>query len=173
MDAKKKEFLDYLQSFRDYYGRYHHHKEVMAWAATALFLSGCFFILLKPGIFGGFYKNLWTFLIVSVPFTLVFALFFDFIWRQLRFRYFANLVVKACINLSVKIFENEKIQLNYKKIELEGGFSKGVLWPKALIDEYKSAVKKQTRIHSECITYSVLSFFYLCVLVKIMLIFFC
>ena len=173
MEAKKKEFLDYLQSFRDYYGRYHHHKEVMAWAATALFLSGCFFILVKPGIFGGLYKNLWTFLIVAVVFTLVFALFFTFIWWQLSLRDFSNTVVIACINLSVKILEDDKIGLNYKKTELEGGFCKGVLWPKALIDEYKSVVKKQTRNCSECTTYSVLSFFYLCVLVKFMLIFFC
>jgi len=173
MEAKKKEFLDYLQSFRDYYGRYHHHKEVMAWAATALFLSGCFFILLRTEIFGGLYKNLWTFLIPAVLFTLMFALFFCFIWKQFKFRYFANIVVKSCINLSVKILEDDKIGLNYKKTELEGGFSKGVLWPKVLIDEYKSVVKKQPGIPSECITYSVLSFFYLCVLVKIMLIFFC
>jgi len=173
MEAKKKEFLDYLQSSRDYYGRYHQHKEVLAWAATALFLSGCFFILLKQGIFGGLYKNLWTFLIAAVLFTLVFALFFRFIWWQLRLRCFSNIVVKACINLYVKILENDKIRLNFKKTELEGGFSKGVLWPKVLIDEYRSVEKKQPGIRSECITYSVLSFFYLCVLVKIMLIFFC
>jgi hypothetical protein len=173
MDAKKKEFLDYLQSFRDYYGRYHHHKETMAWAATALFLSGCFFILLKPGIFGSLYKNLWIFLIVAVLFTLLFALFFCFIWRQLKFRHFSAAVVAACINLSVKILENEKIRLNFKKTELEGGFSKGVFWPKALFNEYRDVENSQPSNLSDCITYSVLSFFYLCVLVKIMLIFFC
>jgi len=172
MEAKKKEFLDYLQSFRDYYGRYHHHKEVMAWAATALFLSGCFFILLKPGIFGGLCKNLWTFLIVVVFFTLVFALFFCFIWKQFKFRYFTDIVVKSCINLSVKILENDKIRLNYKKTELKGGFSKGVFWPEALFNEYKEVENTVTTNPLVCITYSVLSFFYFSVLVKIMLIFF-
>lgn len=131
-----------------------------------------FFILLRTEIFAGFDKNIWSFLFIALFFTVVFALLFCFIWEQLKFRYFANIVVKSCINLTVTILENERIKINYKKTKFEGRFSKGVFWTKALADEYKEVENTQTPIPLECITYSVLSFFYLTVQVKFILIFF-
>ena len=39
-ELDEKTRLDKLQFFMDYYGRYHDHKETMAWVATAFYLGG-------------------------------------------------------------------------------------------------------------------------------------
>ena len=167
MDTKKRDFIDLSKSFRDYYGTYHHHKEVMAWVTTVLFLGICSSMMLNTGIIETLNINLLNFLFVSVFFTFIFSFFFYLLYWQFRKREFANNIVLACTNLISRIFENERIKLDLKKGNLYGAF-----WPKALINEYRNIKERNKIIGSEVISYSIVCAFYLGVLTKTMWFFF-
>ncbi|MGA1841919.1 MAG: hypothetical protein ACMUIU_14975 [bacterium] len=110
---KNKELLDLVKSYHDYYGTYHHHKEIMAYSATGLFLTGCSYIC--------FNKNTYAYpiSIILIIFILGILLIFFIVW-QLRQRLFAANMVSACINLISKILTNNwnVLDLNPKKLNL-------------------------------------------------------
>ena len=167
METKKRDFIDLLKSFRDYYGTYHHHKEVMAWAAILLFIGICSTLLFRTGIIENLHKDLSNFLFISVFFNVVFSFFFSLLNWQFKKREFANNIVIACMNLISRIFENERIKLDMKKSNFYG-----IYWPKVLIDEVQSVKKGHRVIGSEIVSYAIISIFYLGVLTKIMWLFF-
>lgn len=167
MEAKKKEFIDLLKSFRDYYGSYHDHKETMAWVATVAFVSICSLLLLTSGIVTGLYKNWYNLITVSIILTLLSGLFVCFIFWQFRRREFANNTVIASTNIITKILDNDRLKLNLKK-----GEYRGTLWPKALIDEFRHVEGRRCIIGPEIISYCILFAFYLGVMVKFMFVFY-
>ncbi|UCB45580.1 MAG: hypothetical protein JSV25_15445 [Spirochaetota bacterium] len=167
METKKRDFIDLLKSFRDYYGIRHHHKEVLVWFTTLLFLAISSTLLLRTGIIETLHKDLSNFLFISLFFTIIFALFFTFLFWQFRQREIANNTVLACTNLISRIFENERMKLDLKKGDFHGAF-----WPKVLINEYRAIKDSHRVIGSEVISYSIVWAFYLGVLTKIMWSFF-
>src|SRR2546423_895761 len=44
----KKELMDYFKTVLDYYGKYHNHKEVSAWAGLVLQIAFCAFAIRFP-----------------------------------------------------------------------------------------------------------------------------
>lgn len=43
----KDKYADWLKHQMDYYGRYHNHKETMAWVATAFYLAGIMYLAFR------------------------------------------------------------------------------------------------------------------------------
>jgi len=43
-DNQRRERIEWLKHTMNYYGTYHHHKESMAWLATALYLPGIMYV---------------------------------------------------------------------------------------------------------------------------------
>jgi hypothetical protein len=151
IEAKKKEFVELLKSFRDYYGRYHDHKETTAWVAMVAFVTICSVMTLTPGILTGLYRNWYNLLTVSVAFTLLSGFFFRFVFWQFRRREFANNTVIASTNIISKILDSDRLKLDLKKSDFNG-----ILLPKALIDEYRHVKGRRCVIGSEIVSYCIL-----------------
>jgi hypothetical protein len=90
--------LQQIESYRNDYGQYHHHKEVMAYGATVLYVTAAVWITFQPtnplmaGGPGWLLPRLILLLVTA-------ALTFAFIVWQLRQRRFAADMVAACTNL--------------------------------------------------------------------------
>lgn len=88
-----------IRSQRDYYGRYHHHKERMAYLATTLYLAAATAIVIKgPDVWGWGHP-----LLISLLLFLSAAIGFCFVGWQLRRREEAADIVSACTNVATRL----------------------------------------------------------------------
>ena len=81
----KSEYAKWLTSQMDFQARYHHHKETMAWVATALYVPGIIYL-------GFIFKGSQN-VVVSVFLLVAVALFYIFVNMQFRMRWYAADVV--------------------------------------------------------------------------------
>lgn len=96
----KKLLEDLILSYRDYYGTYHHHKERMAYGATALYLAAAAVVASHATeIFKWPVPK--DFLIVLLIVSAIAG--FAFVWWQLRNRAVGNDIVFACSTVATTL----------------------------------------------------------------------
>ncbi|MGA9755276.1 MAG: hypothetical protein WBV23_09035 [Desulfobaccales bacterium] len=93
---------NFILSYRDYYGRYHDHKEKMAWIATSLYLGGIWFIYSANALCAAQKPRI---MFISFIFICL------FVWWQFRQRKFASEIVFSITNdkLSIKYIPDDLI----------------------------------------------------------------
>ena len=84
-----------LRFFMDYYGRYHDHKETMAWVATAFYVAGAVYI--AQGARGFVCASMNWQIVFSVLLALAGLLDFLFVRWQFNRRFEAHIRVRQCL----------------------------------------------------------------------------
>ena len=88
-DNQNRNYIEWLRQEIDYYGRYHDHKETMAWAATAFYIVG---ILTLASYLGSVAHGYWR-ILPAIFVALSGFLIFRFIYWQFRKRWIASVKV--------------------------------------------------------------------------------
>ena len=106
----KEYLLKYYADTCQYYGTYHNHKEISAWAGLALHVLFCGLIITRTDI----PANLWlsTTLALTVAVILVAFFAFRYIWNQLEMKDRAGALAGAAGFLLVEILRTEESKLN-------------------------------------------------------------
>ena len=154
--ADTKMLEDLILSYRDYYGTYHHHKERMAYGATALYLAAAAVVasqateVLK-----------WTVpkdaLITLLIFSAVAG--FAFVWWQLRNRAIANDIVFACTTVATALVSVQN-GTALPDVTPTDYWRHSISFPKVLVDALCSRTNNRKPLDSprvsEAITYAVM-----------------
>lgn len=134
-----------LLSYLGIYDTYHHHKELMAFSATALYLGGSAALLVQEEPFWLVYSlSEFTFFLLLLIFSGILGCVFIF-W-QLYKRRDAAFTYEACLNLCTTWLTALPSRFALRgEISPKGGpGTKRIRFPKALADEIER-VKKQNR----------------------------
>jgi len=126
----KRNDIEWLRQEIDYYGRYHDHKETMAWAATVFYIAGILSLSSYVGSLDFFDQLYWkipsAILIVSFGFLIL-----RFIWWQFRNRWIASVKVRIYKQALVKeLFGCEHPSKNEETCKIYC-----VQWKQALVQE--------------------------------------
>ena len=96
----KSEYAKWLTSQIDHYGRYHNHKETMAWVVTALYVPGILYLGYNEG-------GIWRGLCAEIAVIVIMLLAGSFIWlfvnMQFRMRWYASDAVAVCMRCLAKL----------------------------------------------------------------------
>lgn len=155
---------DLIRSYRDYYGSYHHHKEVMAYSVTVLYLGGTAALVFQdPPIWTWFSPSALLFILLGVSSATAFA----FVVWQLRNREFAADMVAACTDLAARWLINQPTPA-----DLQERTFRGRQWPDALVRQMNSIVNTRRwwegpRI-SEILAYVIMGSWTLLVLARVL-----
>jgi hypothetical protein len=122
------DFFKLILSYRDYYGRYHDHKEKMAWLAIAIYFPGFYFIV------NNFSNLRLTSFLGYIILSISMLLYFWYLIWQFRRREISDIFAIACTNILTKCFDD-----NYM-IETNPVKCRDCSWPAALIREIKENV---------------------------------
>lgn len=148
---------DLISAFRENYSVYHHHKEQMAYTATALYLAGSATLLIQqPALWSNFPAPAVLFVVLSLTAILAFV----FVGWQLKMRLFAADIVVACDNLLGKWMTTSPsaVDLEMKVYQRRGRPNRE--FPSALKDELRKLDNQrkwlQGPINAELFTYSVM-----------------
>lgn len=129
MTDREREIIEWLRHRIEYYGRYHHHKETMAWVATALYIPGVIVLALETRVMAsgcGWNKGLLISLIIIAG-----LLIFSFVKWQFDRRWKAHVRVwYGMYHLKNAVFSASPVPEPNDLEELPRG-----------CDEYKRAVK--------------------------------
>lgn len=155
-ENKKRKYHKLLLNYRDYYGVYHHHKEMMAWLATALYISGSTYLFFKKGDIMNF-KCL-----AAIAVILITAITIAFIRWQFCMRTFAARIVSACTTLLTCSINGCDLKEENLQPDTFIKCNKDS-WPKILVE---TAQKDQQRLTiSEVLTYIMIAIFFLSLLI--------
>lgn len=116
-----------LRSSRDYYAQYHNHKELMAYGATVLYVTGAASLVLSSGQERAAASSLPALLAIAL--TAVIGLLF--VAWQFRNRRIAALVVEACTKLLTRSLSADEV----KKWQTDPLVYCGQTLPHFLVDE--------------------------------------
>ena len=152
---------DLIWSYREDLGRYHDHKERMAFGATALYLAGGGALVIKgPEVWTDFTSVERCFAVVALGVTVV--LTFLFVGWQLGMRRFASDMTTACNNLAVRWLTGNPTNEELVGVTLQRAavVPSGSLWPRALADQYANEGAGGWRLDgpgiSEALTYGIM-----------------
>ncbi len=162
-NQRENNFRELLHNYRNYYGTYHHHKEMMAWLATTFYISGSiyFFFKLENLINDKFY-NLVAFIIVFIIITVITVFFLKWQFSQ---RSFASRIVSACTTiLTCRLSQSQLPDDSFKPYSFKKNNKDK--WPRILV-EY--AERKERRHYAETWTYLAITIFFLMVIFKIII----
>jgi hypothetical protein len=142
-------------NYRDYYGRYHNHKETMAWLATGLYLYSIYYLMQDKSLPGKYPSDLANFLI-AILISIIMAISFVFIIWQFKQKEIASGIILACNNILSKLL----IDNNYRPDLTERKYYLDCFWPKEIYIEIVNINKlkkyyKKMRL-SEIAIYSVM-----------------
>lgn len=134
MDDLVKERLNWLRHQIEYYGRYHDHKETMAWVVTAFYLSGIIYLSVNIGHIPQFHYK-------AVPIVLTIAILLASvsigIFLDMQFNR------RAIANKYVGIFRDELTLL------LDN--SNGNQWAKAIEAKLRNEQEKNLKGLAKCL----------------------
>lgn len=134
MDDILKERINWLKHQIDYYGRYHDHKETMAWVATAFYLGGIIGLSIGLGYIPQFHYK-------AVPIVLTIVILLAFvsigIFLDMQFNR------RAIANKYVEIFRDELTPL------LDS--MNGKPWSKDIEAKLKKEQKKRLKGLAKCL----------------------
>ena len=151
-DNQNRNHIEWLRQEIDYYGRYHDHKETMAWAATAFYIVG---ILTLSSYLGSITHGDWR--ILPAIFTALSGfLMFRFIYWQFRRRWVASVKVYRYKQTLIKeLFSLEHPSQNPEINDLEIGCHQWKLAFKCIIFPRRESGlgEKYQPLTSEAITY--------------------
>jgi len=159
-NQRENNLRELLHNYRNYYGTYHHHKEMMAWLATTFYISGSiyFFFKLENFINNKCYNSV-VFIIV---FIIISVITFAFLWWQFSQRAFASRIVSACTTiLTCRLSQSDLPDDSFKPYSFKK--HNRDKWPRVLV-EY--AERKERRYFAEIWTYSAITMFFLMVIFK-------
>jgi len=127
MDNVVKERLNWLRHQIDYYGRYHDHKETMAWVATAFYLGGVIYLSFNL-------NSLLHYIAAPIVFTIIFLFvlpipIYIFLNMQFNRRWEANEKVKIFREEMKRLLDSTPEQL---EAEPDGFKELGYTWTKFL-----------------------------------------
>lgn len=123
---------DIISTFRENYSVYGHHKEQMAYAATALYLVGTATLLIQePALWKTFPSPTLLFVLLSATAIIAFL----FVGWQLRMRLFAADIVKACDNLLGKWLTNSPNASDLEMTVYQRGGRPNREFPAAVVKE--------------------------------------
>jgi hypothetical protein len=114
---------------RDFYGAYHHHKETMAYSATALFLGG-----MSTFIVSDFWHQ-WPRdhkVALAAGIMVTTALTLGFVLWQFQQRLIGSDMVAACTDLTADWITAPPIETDLQALELDGH-----RWPAALTTRFR------------------------------------
>lgn len=139
MDDVTRERFEWLRHKIDYYGRYHDHKETMAWVATAFYLGGII------GIAFGL-NHIISCVAVPIVFTIAALLVLPiplckFLNMQFDRRWIANEMVKVFDAELGRLLNMTVTQLNQEQADFA---NLGCDWPKLLYSQIK---ERETHRH--------------------------
>jgi hypothetical protein len=164
-DQRENNFRELLNNYRNYYGVYHHHKEMMAWLATTFYISGSIFFFFKlEELINGKCYNAILFVIIFIIIT---GITFAFIRWQFKQRAFASKIVSACTTiLTCRLSQSPLPDDSFKPWTFKE--SNKDKWPKILV-EYAER-KERSHVVSEVWTYAAIAIFVFVVIIKIFII---
>jgi len=96
--AEERDIREYIDTTRKHFAAYHDHKEKMAYAATALYLTGASILIFQKE--PEWIKSV-SCAYVTLTVVVFAALSLSFIWWQLIKKYHAGVVVSACDSLRI------------------------------------------------------------------------
>lgn len=120
--------IEFVRSSRDYYGQYHHHKELMAYGATVLYVTAASWLTFtNQDPLGAGAQRLPRLLL----FSLLALTALLFVWWQLRQRRFAADMVEAC----TRILARSLNQQDAANVPTDTRLYNGLQLPHFLVDE--------------------------------------
>lgn len=150
-------YIDWLKHKIDYNGRYHDHKETMAWLATAFYIAGIFSLAFVSRSEKFCTSGQWavTVLLIGVGF---FA--FYFVWWQFGRKWMAGMKVAGCIQamsfILPKVSEITSEEREFRKLEGVDLSSEGFeeQWPVFVATKIENMSNVTNRyVTSEKLTY--------------------
>lgn len=110
-------FREYLIGLRNHYGPYHERKEQVVWAATTIYMTGIFAIIISVlNNFNNVNMPGWSKLGFSVVLVFTLCLLVIFIYKEFKSRQFAAEMVRVVGELLAKL-SNPSFKVSLKEIE--------------------------------------------------------
>ena len=122
--------IAYIETMRQHFATYHHHKEQMAFVATALYLTGISALTIQKE---ADWAKIFPYCITNVLVIAISALAIAFVVWQLRRRALADHIVSACDRLRRRWVETYPNDLSASCAEF-----KGILMPAFLRQELEN-----------------------------------
>jgi hypothetical protein len=120
-------FMDY----RDYYGRYHNHKETMAWLATGLYLYAIYYIMHDKGFISKIHDIIYLLYVIII-------ISFAFISWQFKQKQIASDIIIACTNIISNLLSDDDYKPALTRYLIIDSF-----WPQEVYTEIRNIIKSR------------------------------